>query len=82
MSRAAKLFPDMDEANGVKIEKELKSSGEAQAHWVARLKKGRKTEVREAGIHTSVKSYLNLQSLLMLLKHCSIKHGTEGYTTC
>lgn len=28
----AKLFPDVDEANGVIIEKELKSSGEAQAH--------------------------------------------------
>jgi len=38
----AKLSPDRDKANRVKTEKELESSGEAQAHWISRLKKCRK----------------------------------------
>lgn len=33
----AKLFPDRNKANGVKIKKE--STAEAQAHWICKVEK-------------------------------------------
>lgn len=73
----AKLFPDRDEANGVKIKKEYYGSPNSLNCSAGKWQKDKKKKKKRL-TYKSLMSYLNSKSLLMLLQHYIILSGTEG----